>query len=122
MDFTVAPEHGLSDTCDFIVSRSPEQFYLRAPVIIIVEAKNDRITFGLPQCLAEMVAAQMFNARLGTGIETVYGIVSTGSLWRCLALTGTAACIDRDEYHLHDLATIFGILAQMVGADGAQGP
>ncbi|MBM3226767.1 MAG: hypothetical protein FJZ47_23635, partial [Candidatus Tectomicrobia bacterium] len=90
VDFTVDPQHGLSGTCDFIISRSPEQFYITAPVIIIVEAKNDRITNGLPQCLAEMVAAQLFNTRMGTGVETVYGIVSTGSLWRCLKLAGTA--------------------------------
>jgi hypothetical protein len=50
--FSIDPQSGLSRICDFIISRSPEQFYVNAPAIIIVEAKNDRIKSGLPECLA----------------------------------------------------------------------
>ena len=114
VDFTIDPQKGLSGTCDFIISRSPEQFYISAPVIMIVEAKNDRIKNGIPQCLAEMIAAQQFNAQIGNGIETIYGVVSTGSLWRFLKLTGQEGSIDREEYYLRDIKKIFGILASMV--------
>lgn len=115
VDFSIDPQRGLNGTCDFILSRSPEQFYITAPIIMLVEAKNDRIKSGLPQCLAEMIAAQQFNTHKGTGIETVYGIVSTGSLWRFLSLTAQEGAIDRDEYYLRDTQQIFGILASMIG-------
>ena len=115
VDFSVDPQRGLNGTCDFILSRSPEQFYITAPIIVLVEAKNDRIKNGLPQCLAEMIAAQQFNTQKGNGIETVYGIVSTGSLWRFLKLTTQEGAIDRDEYYLRDTQKIFGILASMIG-------
>ena len=115
VDFSVDPQRGLNGTCDFIISRSPEQFYINAPIIMLVEAKNDRIKSGLPQCFAEMIAAQQFNTHQGSGIETVYGVVSTGSLWRFLELTAQEGTIDRDEYYLRDIQQIFGILASMIG-------
>jgi len=115
VDFSIDPQRGLNGTCDFILSRSPEQFYITAPIIMLVEAKNDRIKSGLPQCLAEMIAAQQFNTHKGNGIETVYGVVSTGSLWRFLRLTAQEGAIDRDEYYLRDTQQIFGILASMIG-------
>ena len=66
-----------------------------APVITIVEAKNESIRSGLGQCIAEMVAAQLFNEQKGQLIPTIYGAVTTGSLWRFLTLEGTIAHIDR---------------------------
>jgi hypothetical protein len=115
VDFSVDPQRGLNGTCDFILSRSPEQFYISAPIIMLVEAKNDRIKSGLPQCLSEMLAAQQFNTQKGNGIETVYGVVSTGSLWRFLQLAAQEGTIDREEYHVRDIQQIFGILASMIG-------
>ena len=40
IDFNVDPENGLAGVCDFVVSLSPRQFSLKAPVIILVEAKT----------------------------------------------------------------------------------
>ena len=40
IDFNVDPENGLAGVCDFVVSLSPRQFSLTAPVIILVEAKT----------------------------------------------------------------------------------
>lgn len=42
-DFNVDFEKGLSGYCDFLISRSKEQLTINAPVIIIVEAKNENI-------------------------------------------------------------------------------
>ncbi|MCY4553528.1 MAG: hypothetical protein OXC79_07625 [Candidatus Poribacteria bacterium] len=39
IDFNVDAGKGLTGVCDFLVSLSPEQFYLEAPVIILVGAK-----------------------------------------------------------------------------------
>ena len=65
--FNVDKEKGLAGACDFIISRSPEQLFIKAPVITIVEAKNENIIRGLGQCVAEMYAAKLFNERGGNG-------------------------------------------------------
>ena len=67
IDFNVDPAKGLNGTCDFILAASPIQLFLRSPVLMIVEAKNDNIKSGLGQCAAEMVAARVFNEREGDG-------------------------------------------------------
>jgi len=63
IEFTVDKVQGLAGFCDYIISYSPEQFYLETPVLMVVEAKNENIVAGFGQCIAEMVAAQLYNAR-----------------------------------------------------------
>ena len=46
IDFNIDTENGLSGVCDFLVSLSPVQFHLEAPVITLVEAKRDNLTAG----------------------------------------------------------------------------
>ena len=87
---------------------------LRAPVVSIVEAKKEDIPKGIPQCLAELVAAQMFNAAAGGPIETLYGIITTGEVWRFLRLQGTNAVIDSDDYFLNQPEKIVGIILSML--------
>ncbi|MGF1535325.1 MAG: hypothetical protein ACFB4J_02405, partial [Elainellaceae cyanobacterium] len=60
-EFNVDAEVGLNGTCDFLLSLSPEQIAVEAPVLVVVEAKKDDLKRGMGQCLAEMVAAQRFN-------------------------------------------------------------
>ena len=69
IEFNVDAENDLSGVCDFVISLSPGQFSLKAPVIVLVEAKRDSLTDGLGQCVAEMVAAQRFNAEKGNDIR-----------------------------------------------------
>lgn len=52
---------GLNGFCDFILTKTPRQFVLTAPLVAIVEAKNDNLRNGLGQCIAAMVAAQLLN-------------------------------------------------------------
>ncbi|MFN6567651.1 hypothetical protein [Dendronalium sp. ChiSLP03b] len=40
---------------------SPERLIITALVIMIVEAKKENIPAGLGQCVAEMLAARIFN-------------------------------------------------------------
>jgi hypothetical protein len=115
-EFPVDAARGLTGYCDYILSRSTEQLTVHAPVVMVVEAKNENIKGGLGQCLAEMLAAQMFNTREENGIETVYGAVTTGEIWKFLSLTASIASIDLSDYYLlRDLAKIVGILYQAVG-------
>ncbi|GGA36301.1 hypothetical protein [Okeania sp. KiyG1] len=78
-EFNVDKSKGLTGRCDFIISYSPKQLEVTAPVMTIVEAKNDNIKSGLAQCIAEMVAAQLFNRQKKNQIYCIYGIVTTGS-------------------------------------------
>lgn len=114
IDFNVDEESGLTEVCDFLISLSPEQFYLEAPIIVMVEAKNDNLEVGLGQCVAEMVAAQRFNAEKGNDIPIVYGATTTGMLWRFLKLEGQTLSIDIAVYQIERCDKILGVLASMV--------
>jgi len=115
-EFTVDAERGLTGYCDYILSRSPAQLTLNAPVVMIVEAKNENIKGGLGQCVAEMIAAQIFNAREGNAIATIYGAVTTGEIWKFLTLEGVLTSIDLSDYYLaRDVDKILGILWQGIG-------
>ena len=114
IDFNVDDEDGLTGVCDFIVSLSPVQFGLEAPVIVLVEAKNDNLEVGLGQCVAEMVAAQRFNAEEGNNISCIYGATTSGTEWRFLKLEGKELNIDMSVYQIERCDKVLGILASMV--------
>jgi hypothetical protein len=113
VEFSVDPAAGLAGVCDFIVTRSPEQLFITAPVLMLVEAKNEDMKRGYAQCVAEMIAAQRFNEREGHASEVIHGAVTTGNVWRFLRLTGTRVNIDRREYYLERVAHIVGILLHL---------
>ena len=125
IDFTIDVELGLSGYCDYILSRSPDQIFLTAPIVCMVEAKNERIVAAYGQCLAEMIAAQKFNQTEteqseANSITTIWGVVTTGSAWRFLRLEGNAAFVDHDEYQINQIAKLLGIFRYIIsGADSA---
>lgn len=49
--FTIDEEKGLDGKCDYIISLNPEQFYITAPIITIVEAKKEDLVQGFGQCM-----------------------------------------------------------------------
>ncbi|MFM5887849.1 MAG: hypothetical protein ACKPFD_07325 [Dolichospermum sp.] len=114
IDFTVDTEQGLTGNCDFIISRSPELLIINAPVVIIVEAKKENINAGLGQCVAEMIAARMFNEREGNNIQTIYGTVTTGTNWKFLKLINQVVEIDLTDYYINHVSKILGILSNIV--------
>ena len=116
IEFNVDSERGLRGTCDYLLSLSPEQLTIEAPVVVVVEAKNENMKQGINQCIAEMVAAQLFNQERHNTIETVYGVVTTGSAWKFLRLVETVVYIDRAEYYIKEVERIVGILVAMIQA------
>jgi len=113
-DFNVDLEKGLNGYCDFIISRFKEQLTINAPVAIIVEAKNENIKGGLGQCAAAMLAAQLFNQQEENDIQTIYGAVTTGDIWKFLKLEDADVCIDLSNYYIKDINKILGILFKSV--------
>ncbi|MDE5068548.1 MAG: hypothetical protein O4861_20540 [Trichodesmium sp. St16_bin4-tuft] len=114
IEFNVNPDEGLNGFCDFIISRSTRQLIIEAPVITLVEAKNDNLKSGFSQCIAEMLAAQLFNKRKGNNINKIYGVVTTGTVWQFLELESETIIVDLEEYSINNLSKIFGILISLV--------
>ena len=114
VDFNVDPEKKLIGFCDYILSASPEQFYIEAPVVTIVEAKNENIKSGLGQCIAEMIAAQIFNVGKGKDISPVYGVVTSGQIWKFIKLESNYVTIDMQDYYISDVDLILGVFKQIL--------
>jgi hypothetical protein len=114
IDFTVDKDKGLNGFCDFIISKSPEQLYLDTPIVIITEAKNEKIMGGLGQCVAEMIAAQIYNEKEGKILPCIYGAVTTGHAWKFLKLEGTTVSIDIEDYYIKNPHKILSILTFMI--------
>jgi hypothetical protein len=115
IDFNVDPERGLNGFCDFLISLSQEQLFVRAPVVTLVETKNENLKSGLGQCIAEMIAAQEFNRqKQNQQIKIVYGVVTIGTIWQFLQLENQVVSIDLTEYYIKDVTKILGILISTI--------
>jgi hypothetical protein len=113
-EFNIAPELGLNGICDFLISKDTELLFIRSPVVALVEAKKENINSGLGQCVAEMVAAKLFNEQEGNNISTIYGVVTSGNIWKFLKLEAQVISIDAVEYYLQNLPKILGILVSFI--------
>jgi hypothetical protein len=61
-----------------------------------------------------MIAAQYFNRQEETEIKEIYGVVTSGTIWKFLKLSDRNVRIDLTEYYLDNLPKILGILAQSI--------
>ncbi len=105
---------GLSGVVDFLISKDPEQYSLKYPIITIVEAKKEDLEAGVGQCAAEMIAAKILNERKGHPIDVIYGVVTAGDTWKFLKL------IDKKLYNqlvpttINEIDKILGLLLKIV--------
>jgi hypothetical protein len=115
VEFNVDKDKGLNGYCDFLVSLSSEQLFIESPVITLVEAKNESIMSGLGQCVAEMIAARIFNEQENNNISIIYGTVTTGIFWKFMKLHQNTVHIDLKDYSIEDNPKkIIGILSAMM--------
>jgi hypothetical protein len=113
-EFDVDRERGLNGFCDFLFSKSENPFTIDAPVLMLVEAKRGEIETGLGQCVAEMLAAQLYNQNQDQTISTIYGCVTSGTLWQFLKLEGSNVTIDSTSYLVTPVQKILGILKSIL--------
>jgi hypothetical protein len=115
-NFTVDPSLGLNGFVDFLLTANPDKLMIKAPVITVIEAKNENINEGLAQCIATMYAAHLVNRRdPNIGAKTVYGTVTTGQIWRFLALTShLEVLIDLNDRYLTPIDELLGLLNALV--------
>lgn len=111
VEFNVDSATGLTGFCDYILTASRELYEIRTPVVTMVEAKNENIKGGLGQCIAEMLAARLFNEQQEDEVEAIYGAVTTGNIWKFLKLENRTIFIDLNDYYLAEIDKILGILA-----------
>jgi len=90
----------LQGECDFLLARSEPVPRLRGPVMAVVEAKKNDIDGGLGQCIAQMVAAVVYNDRAGESIGAMYGCVTTGEDWQFLRLVGASVTLHRPRLYI----------------------
>ncbi|MFO1424733.1 MAG: hypothetical protein U1F70_14000 [Candidatus Competibacteraceae bacterium] len=108
---------GLVGECDFILTLSPPILPLRSPIITIVEAKKNDVETGLGQCIAQMVAAQIFNQSTGRSKLPVFGCVTTGEIWQFLRLKESVVSMDERRYYLDDVGSILAVIQLIVTQD-----
>lgn len=109
--FDVDKSKGLKGRCDFILSNDPFAPRISAPVFSIVEAKNDNLDVGVPQCVAQMYAASLYNQKKNRPMPTIYGAVSFGLEWQFLQLTDdNNALLDPTIYYQVQLPQLLGVL------------
>jgi hypothetical protein len=114
IEFAADPAAGLTGYCDFLLGRAPQQPQIVAPAVVGFEAKRDNIHEGLGQCIAGMVGAARFNQRSGTPVEPIYGVITTGSLWKFLRLSGATVTLDLSEYAIAQVDRLLGIFTHML--------
>jgi hypothetical protein len=110
----VDPPRKLFGECDFLLARSEPVPRLRAPLMAVVEAKRNDIEGGLGQCIAQMVAARLFNERSGHPGPAVHGCVTTGETWQFLRLAGDVATLHRPRLYIDNVGLILAAFAASV--------
>jgi hypothetical protein len=96
----------ISGVCDFLITKVPKAFEPKGGgYLVLVEAKKQDLLSGIPQCIAEMYAAQVLNENN----ETVYGCVTTGLEWLFIKLENNVATIHSNVYTLSEVPTILGV-------------
>ena len=105
---------GLVGECDYILARTAPVPRLHGPLLLVMEAKRGDIEIGLGQCVAQMVAAAIFNERAGLPVRLMYGVLTTGEDWQFLRLDGTYLAMHTRRLYLNSLGEVLAALTACV--------
>jgi hypothetical protein len=111
-ELVVNPSDDLSGACDFFFALHPPKMEMEAPLISLVEAKDEDMDWGIGQCAAQMYAAKLFNEREGKNIPTIYGCATTGYQWQFLKLDDDKFIVENIVYT--DMSQILGVWFQLI--------
>ena len=113
--FDVDKARGLHGFCDFIISPKYDAVFLEAPLITMVEAKENQDLFdAAPQCMAEMYAARLYNERHNENITIIHGVVTSGYEWLFLKLEENTVWVDITRYNLNNLNELLGVWQKII--------
>jgi hypothetical protein len=105
---------GLNGECDFILSSGKQDFEMNAPLFCMIEAEDNDIEKNIPQCIAQMEGARIYNANEGNNISIIYGCVTTGTEWQFLKLEQKTCWVDTQRYYINDLPSLLGVLQAII--------
>jgi hypothetical protein len=113
--FNVDASKGLKGFCDFIICQKVDAVFIESPLIAMVEAKHNQDLFdAAPQCIAEMVASQIFNERNEKSVPVIYGVITNGYEWLFLKLEQQHVTMDSLRYTLQNLPHLLGAWQSMI--------
>jgi hypothetical protein len=98
-------------TCDFFITKDPKAYDPQNGYLVLVEAKKNDLFSGVPQCVAEMYAAQ----KLNNNDDPVYGCVSTGLEWLFIKLDNKTATTHPEVFTISEVPKILGIFGWIIG-------
>jgi hypothetical protein len=108
-------ELGLNGECDFVLSGAAQSIELERPIFCIVEAKDNDIELGIPQCIAQLCGANFFNQKVeNIQLKNIYGAVTTGTEWNFLKMEDNNVMIDNDIYSIKNLSELLGAINHLV--------
>lgn len=108
--FNVDPKRGLKGFCDFLISNQYDAVFIESPLLAVVEAKhNQDLVDAVPQCIAEMYAAQLFNEQENKPVDIIFGAITNGHEWLFLKLENMQVHLDNDRYYLNNLPQLLGV-------------
>ncbi len=106
---------GLTGECDFILARTTPVPVLRAPLLVVLEAKKADIEAGLGQCVAQVFAARQFNAARGEPDRPVFGCVTNGEAWQFLRLGPSELTLHTDRLFIDNVGELLAALQVSLG-------
>ncbi len=104
----------LNGECDFVITKNFNRMDIKTPIFQIVEAKDHNIKLGIPQCAAQMFAANMLNKKNKENIDFIYGCVTTGDDWLFMKLCEKDLFIDKKKYYIVEPDNILGVFQKII--------
>jgi hypothetical protein len=109
-EVNINSDEDLAGPCDFFFALTPPSLLLEAPIISLVEAKDEDLGFGIAQCAAQLYAANLFNLQDGKKIDVLYGCATTGTDWQFLKYDTIANTCYTDLRPITEIPKILGTL------------
>jgi hypothetical protein len=103
---------GLTGTCDFVIGRGQQLPRLISPMVVAVTAERDDLMRGYGPCIASMVGLQ--RVKQPAPEATVFGIVTTGTLWKIMRLKNSLLYHDSQMYIVSPPDKLLGALVAMI--------
>jgi hypothetical protein len=108
-EINIDAKQNLAGPCDFFFAFSPPSLLLTAPIISIVEAKDEDLEWGIAQCAAQLYAAHHFNINDGKDLKILYGCATTGVEWHFMRYDTQKNTFYMDAKPITDLAVALGV-------------
>jgi hypothetical protein len=109
-EVNINSDEDLAGPCDFFFALTPPSLLLEAPIISLVEAKDEDLDFGIAQCAAQLYAANLFNLQDGKKIDVLYGCATTGTDWQFLKYDTISNTCYTDLRPITEIPKILGTL------------